>query len=104
MRGNKYFGNMHVGTLIDAICVPGDEEALIRSAVRTMREAGADLIVCNHTHSKWLSALDASGFGNGPSNYVLAMSPRLAELIKGVDPDFEKMHLTRGDGDGRIHL
>jgi hypothetical protein len=104
MLSNKHFGNMRVGTLVDAICEPGHENALIRSAVGIMREAGADLIVCNHTHSKWLSALDASGFGNGPSNYVLAMSPKLAELIKQADPDFEKVHLTRGDGDGRIHL
>ncbi len=104
MRGNKYFGDMRVGTLVDAIAEPGWELAAIRSAIRSMKEAGADLAISNHTHSKWIGALGACGFGNGPSNYVLATSPKLTEAIRTVDPGFERIHITRADGDGRVHL
>jgi hypothetical protein len=87
-----------------------------------------DLIVSNQLHGAWCTALVESGFRAGPSNYLLALSPALAEAAgggemrrqAGVDrlkpvPPWQAeavgklklalpFHFNRGDGDGPIHL
>jgi hypothetical protein len=104
MRADKYFGNLQVATLLDAVSEPDFERALISQVIAALREKGAELIIANHAHATWLRALEAAGFWNGPSNYVLATSPQLTESIAAVNPTLDRLHLTRADGDGRIHL
>jgi hypothetical protein len=62
------------------------------------------VIVSNQSHAAWRRALLASGFLRGPSNYLLALSPRLSEKLQPVETLRRRFHLTRGDGDGPIHL
>jgi hypothetical protein len=40
----------------------------------------------------------------GPSNYLLAMSKDLAAALASERDALARMHVNRGDGDGRIHL
>jgi hypothetical protein len=80
---------------------------MIATAVLTEREMasqGADLVVVNHSHSEWVKAFRSAGFLSGPSNYLLAMTKRLTEMVFSVSDGEERIHVTRGDGDGRIHL
>jgi hypothetical protein len=63
-----------------------------------------ELALTNQAHRNWIGAFRRSGFLTGPSNYLLATSPELSEFL---DPPAELdplIHMTRGDGDGRIHL
>jgi hypothetical protein len=53
-------------------------------------------------HGAWLRALAESGFREGPSNYLLALSPPFVDAIGGANHD--QFHINRGDGDGPIHL
>ncbi len=74
--------------------------------VRAKRRAclisrGVDLIVSNQTHAAWRQAMADAGFREGPSTYLVALSP---ELAKGVGDEPARWHFTRGDGDGPIHL
>ena len=82
-------------------------EAMVATAVLTDREMasqGADLVVVNHSHVDWVRAFRSAGFLSGPSNYLLAMTKRMTELVLAAPHGEDHIHVTRGDGDGRIHL
>jgi len=104
MQRNKYFGSLRVATLLDAVAEPGFEAGAVRAAVACARVHGADLIVTNQQHRRWLAACDDCGFWKGPSNYVVATSPELSRQISSVDREFAIVHLSRADGDGRLNL
>jgi hypothetical protein len=97
--GSTHFGNMTVGTLLDCLAVPGDEAGIAASGSEKMEHLEADILVSNQTHRSWITALRRSGYFEAPSNYMLGTSPELTRLIQ-----FDKAHITRADGDGRIHL
>jgi len=65
---------------------------------------GVDLIVTNQSHGAWTAACDAAGYLRGPSNFLLATSPALTKLLVQTQVADDEIYLTRGDGDGPIHL
>jgi hypothetical protein len=104
MQGNKYFGNMRVGSIVDCLSVPGEEDTVIAEAARILKRHGVDLAVTNQSHASWRNACRSAGFIQGPSNYVLGTSKEFSALLEQSDPKAERIHITRGDGDGPIHL
>jgi hypothetical protein len=101
---HHYFGDLQVGSILDCVAIP---DAMVPTACLVddeLASAGADLVVLNHSHASWIRAFRVSGFLSGPSNYLLAMSKRLTETVRSVDREGQHVHITRGDGDGRIHL
>ncbi len=103
MSNDKYFGNLKLGTLIDAFSDPGNAELLIYEAVKHLKKQNAGLIVVNHTHLKWGKHFRRNGFLKGPSNFIFGISKRIKEYYPGKI-DFENSFLMRGDGDGPIGL
>ncbi|HUK33236.1 MAG TPA: hypothetical protein VLV86_04960 [Vicinamibacterales bacterium] len=101
MREHLHFGNLRVATVLDAIALPGESARLAAQLRRILVADGADLIVTNQSHEQWVDAFRRAGFLSGPSNYLCAMSTLLSEA---VGDRFDGVHVTRGDGDGRIHL
>jgi hypothetical protein len=104
MRGHKQFGDLRVGTIVDCLALPGEEDYVIHAATRLLEAQGLDLIVSNQSHRNWCRALEDAGFLSGPSNYIFAASPQLASLLEPFANNFPAAHLTRGDGAGPIHL
>jgi hypothetical protein len=102
MNGHAFFGNLRVATILDCIAAPEHASSLIALTTRALDSANADLIVSNQTHRNWLDAFRRRGFLTSKSNYLLAMSPTLAQDANSGGS--ERIHMTRGDGDGRIHL
>ncbi len=104
LANHRHFGSLQVGSVLDCMAVP---DAMATTAMLTDREMalqGADLVLVNHSHAAWALAFRAAGFLIGPSNYMLAMSKRMTEMVRSAPPGEEGVHVTRGDGDGRIHL
>jgi hypothetical protein len=104
MRQSAHFGNLRVGTVIDCWARPGFADAVARAATRTLEGRGVDLMIVNHAHAAWVSAFRRSGYLHGPSNYGLALSPALATAVRAAPDGEARMHVTRGDADGRVHL
>jgi hypothetical protein len=104
MSGHKQFGDMHLGTVVDCLAVPGHEGAVVRAATRTLMKRKVDLIATNQLRDSWVTAFRQSGFLAGPSNYVFATSKKLTAAVGPTDLDVSRAHMTRGDGDGPIHL
>ena len=104
MRDDKYFGNLRLGSLVDCLAVSGEEETVVLLATRHLRALGSDLVVTNQTHQDWIQALQRSGYWNGPSNFILACSPKLVEALGPLEAARPRLHFNRADGDGPIHL
>jgi hypothetical protein len=101
MREHSRFGNLRVATVLDAVALPEAAAPLVSQLRHVLAGTGADLIVTNQSHERWVDVFRHAGYLEGPSNYLLATSPALSNAI-GDRP--ARMHITRGDGDGRIHL
>jgi hypothetical protein len=93
---------MRVGTIVDCLGPPDCAAGIIRAAAMVLEQRGVDLIVSNQLHAAWSRALLESGFREGPSNYLFALSPAFVEASGGGRHD--QFHINRGDGDGPIHL
>ena len=100
MRDHQYFGNLRVTTVLDAVSFP-DRSSAVASALTRTAAAWADLVITNQSHAAWIAAFRAAGFATARSNYLLAMSKPLAEAVGAAT---DRVHVSRGDGDGRIHL
>ena len=104
MSGHNQFGNLRVGTLCDCLALPGHVFDVAAAATLHLESAGVDVIVSNQAHVDWRRALGRCVFLSGPSNFLFAASPALAKLLEPFDRERERIHMTRGDGDGPIHL
>jgi hypothetical protein len=104
MKGHKQFGNLHVGTVVDLLSLPRNAGMVAEAADRFLEDAGVDIVVSNQCHEAFRRALLDRGFLEGPSNYALAASKGLTGLLEPFDRNVSQIHLTRGDGDGPIHL
>ena len=107
MTKHKQFGAMKLGTVIDCLAVPGHEGAVVRAATRALRKRKVDLVATNQLHHAWVTAFKHAGFLTGPSNYVFASSKKLSAAIAPwgeAELPQSRVHITRGDGDGPIHL
>lgn len=104
MSDHKQFGTLRVGSLVDCLAVPGAEADTVAAATRHLEERGVDLIVTNQLHRTWGDAVLQSGYLSGPSNFGFAASPRLAAALEPFAREVHRIHMTRGDGDGPIHL
>jgi len=100
MRDHPHFGNLRVGAILDCLAQPDSMAETAALADRELATLGAHLVLTNQTHRLWVDAFRRAGFLSGPSNYVVALSPALATACAGR----ESIHVTRADGDGRIHL
>lgn len=104
MKNHAYFGDLKVGTLLDGLTLQGYEGPATQIAQRILTDRGVDLVVTNQIHRNWVTSMHESGFKQRSSNYLLGLSPDL----KGVSADqcrgSPSIHVTRGDGDGRMHL
>ena len=101
---HHYFGNLQVGSILDCVAIPGAMALTAVLADHELSSAGADLVLVNQIHAEWVKAFRSSGFLTGPSNYLLAMSQQLTEAVRSVQGGEQRVHITRGDGDGRMHL
>jgi len=104
MADNKFFGSMIVATVVDNVACAGYEYEVMQAATDIAVDQRADLIVTNQSHENWERACDSAGFRRGPSNFIFAASPQLAAELAPPEGMLSGVHLTRGDGDGPIHL
>jgi hypothetical protein len=100
LSNHTQFGNMKLGCIVDGLAVPADVGLLVGEACRRLEEARCDLLVSNQTHPAWIESLRRQGFFQGPSNFILALSPAL-EACRSAG---SSAHFNRADGDGPINL
>jgi hypothetical protein len=100
LSNHTQFGNMTLGCVVDGLAAAEDVDLLVAEGCRRLEAGGCDLLVSNQSHPAWISALRRQGFLQGPSNFVLALSPPLASARAAATC----AHFNRADGDGPINL
>jgi hypothetical protein len=104
LQDHRQFGSMRLGCIVDGLVLQRHISPACVLATRLLRKLGADLIVSNQCHVDWTTALAGAGFLQGPSNFAMAVTSRLATLIGLKENGTDYCHLNRGDGDGPINL
>lgn len=104
MERHKFFGNMRVGTVVDCLALEGEERGVAAAATRLLTCWGVDMIVTNQLHRSWCKAFSGNGYLRGPSNYIFGSSPGLSKTLDPWEVNASQVHMTRGDGDGPVHL
>jgi hypothetical protein len=104
MSRHKQFGSMRVGSMVDCLAEPEHAAAVVQHSTTFLEQRGVDLIVSNQVSSAWGKAFLSAGYLQGPTNFILALSPLLAGRLEPLEGSLEKIHMNRGDGDGPIHL
>jgi hypothetical protein len=105
LSAHEHFGDMRLGTVVDAFGPPESARAVIHAATAALESRGpegVDLILSNQSHPAWRSALRASGFIRAPTTFIFGAAPDLHRLIAQSDPGYGRLHLNRGDGDGPL--
>ncbi len=101
MQGDARFGDLKLGSIIDALSLPGQEGVVTATAARALEQEGVDLIAGNLTHRVWRKAFAAAGFllfANRRDYYLPAPTQALFEE-RGIHP-VDDFHLMPIDGDG----
>ena len=98
MRNDKYFGNLHVGTLVNGCAALADVSTVMAAGFDHLASLGVDLIVCNWSHRVWGESARRQGFLPGPSNYLFFVSPDAKPVLEAECP-LSECHMTRGDCD-----
>jgi len=104
MERDESFGSMRLGSIVDCFARGDDAGKVVAAATSYLEAAGADLIVTNQSHRDWRAAMERAGYFSGPSRYLIALSPKLSQRLEPLEPKKDGFHITRGDGDGPIHL
>ena len=103
MQNNTHFGNLQVGTLVNGFARTADVPLLIAAGIRYLASVGADIVVGNFSHKAWVRASRRLGMFSGPSNFYFFVSPGGPLLLQNGS-GLEEIHLSRGQGDGMVHL
>ncbi len=104
LKNHKQFGDMRLGSIIDAFASPSDAAKIVQAADQFLRSKNVDLIVSNQSFRPWCDAMRNCGYLQGPTNFLLATSPKLTEMLEREQIAEDMIYLNRGDGDGPIHL
>ncbi len=104
MRDHKHFGGMRVASIVDCLAIPGGEDRVVAAATAYVERTSADIIVTNQLARSWCQAMTAAGFLRGPSNFIFSVCPAVVARLQPFERSVERIHMTRGDGDGPIHL
>ncbi len=99
-----HFGRLRVGSILDCAAAPQDMRATAVLTDSELGQRGVDLVVSNQCHGLWIRNFRSAGFRSGPSNFLLATSRTLTEAVQIVPDGENRIHITRGDGDGRLGL
>ena len=102
MENDKYFGDLHVGCLVDGFGRAEDVPALIVAGVDHLVRRGIDLIVANWSHAAWIRK-PPPGLPPLHQQLPFLRLPRGAPLLDAPCP-LADIHLSRGDNDGTVHL
>jgi hypothetical protein len=100
LAGDARFGDLRVGSVVDALAEPRDAAEVIGAAYRFLKERGSDLILSNQSHPEWIAGFEANGFFVLQNKRIFAVSPELAKVLDPFDVTKSGVFLTNMDGHG----
>jgi hypothetical protein len=68
-------------SIVDCLSSLADAAKVIHAATEFLEGRGVDITIGNQSRYAWCKALAANGYLTGLSNFILALSPKLAERL-----------------------
>jgi hypothetical protein len=103
MKEHKHFGDMQVGSVVDCLALPGEEQSVIGTITRYLEGLEVDIIVTISCISRGAVPLQRRVICSVHQISSLRYPRRLqTNCIRHLRAS--QVHMTRGDGDGPIHL
>ncbi|MDP3491528.1 MAG: AMP-binding protein [Hyphomonadaceae bacterium] len=100
LASDQTFGDLRVGSVIDMLAAPGQEQAVAAAAFNRLKARGVDVVGTVVSHDRWIKAFKGAGFVALPGRRNISLSPALAVAAGGFDASARRAHLTLIDGDG----
>ena len=100
LEGDRRFGDLRVGTVMDALAAPEDAADVVAVASRFLAERGVDLLCSNQSHPRWIDAFASSGYLVLQGRRQLVLSPELRRRLEPLDEARRGLYLTNLDGHG----
>jgi hypothetical protein len=104
MRGDRRFGDLRVGSIVDCLADPDDAGEVVHAASRFLQQRDVDIVVSNQAHPAWVRGFSQNGYAVLPNKRLFAASPALHELLQPFDRTACGLHLTNMDGHGPMAL
>jgi len=104
MRGDRRFGDLRVGSIVDCLADPDDAGEVVFAASRVLKQRGVDIVVSNQAHPGWTRGFSQNGYAVLPDKRLFAASPALQQLLQPFDQVARGLHLTNMDGHGPMAL
>lgn len=100
LAGDALFGNLRVGSIVDALALPGHEMDVVEAATKHLRKSGVSMVGAIFSHPDWISAFRRSGYIAVPKRRGVGFSPALVERSGPLRSLLRGAHLTLIDADG----
>jgi hypothetical protein len=100
LNGDPRFGSLRLGSIIDALAVPGFEPSVIQAATRYLDRVKVDATISSFTHETWIRACEACGYLARKDQRIFSVSPGLQSRIEADGLSMGRVHITLLDGDG----
>lgn len=100
LEGDALFGDLRVGSVIDALALPGHEATVAAASRQALARRGVDMIGTCFFHRSWIAAFRSAGFLSIPDRRCVAFTPELSDAAGGVDKLVQGTHLSLMDHDG----
>jgi len=104
LKDHDRFGTVRAGLIVDVLGPVKEAGKIMAAAAAYLERRGVDLVRSHQSHPQWGAALQQAGFFAGPSYFLFAASRAMTAELERVDPRHERIHFTRGDGDGPQYL
>lgn len=104
MQGDRRFGDLRVGSIVDCLADPSDAGEVVFAASRFLKQRGVDIVVSNQAHPDWARGFSHNGYAVLPDKRLFAASPALQALLQPFNQVARGLHLTNMDGHGPMAM
>ncbi|UJR83306.1 hypothetical protein [Sandaracinus amylolyticus] len=104
MENHPRFGDLHVGTIVDALAPVRNAGEVIHAAYDWLERAGVELVIANQSDPRWIRAFEENAFLRYERGRYFCAAPPLVELLSPWEDTRERIFLTNMDGHGPMGL
>ncbi|MDQ3033942.1 MAG: hypothetical protein M3Y87_16115 [Myxococcota bacterium] len=104
MNGHHRFGELTVGTIVDALAPVEHAGEIIHAAYEWLADAGAELVIANQSDPRWVRAFGANAFLRVADRRSFCATPALTTALAPWHHTRERLFLTNMDGHGPMGL
>jgi hypothetical protein len=104
MDGDRRFGSLLVGTIVDAFAEARHAAEVVHAATGWLARRGADLVIANQSDPRWIAAFGRNAFVRAPFPRSFCAAPALMDALRPWERTRERLFLTNMDGHGPMGL